>query len=60
MSRAHQEFTREQRKHAENLYKQFKKNQPRMYQEQRAKFIRGIVENTSIKFPISKLILARA
>lgn len=54
----HQEFTASERKHAKAKHEQFKRNQPTMFQEQRNKFIRAIVEAKEVNLNIGGVFLS--
>lgn len=57
MIKAHQEFTASERKHAKAKHKQFKRNQPTMFQEQRNNMIRAIVGAKEVNLNV-RVILA--
>ena len=58
MRRAHREFTRSERKHAQAKHEQFKRNQPAMFQEQRNSFIKAILEAPEVNLNVGKIVLS--
>lgn len=57
MSRVHKAFTASERKHAKAKHKQFKRNQPTMFQDQRNSMIRAIVGAKEVNLNV-RVILA--
>lgn len=57
MKTIHQEFTASERKHQKNLHKQFKKNQPEMYQQSRNEFIKAALDARPMKLNVVKFFV---
>ena len=53
----HKYFTKSERKHAKAKHEQFKRNQPRMFKEQRDEFVRAIIDAKEVNLNIGKVSL---
>lgn len=57
MSDVHGNFSKGDKELAKAKYQQFKRNQPRMAEDQRNSFIKAIVNSKEVNLPISKIII---